>query len=265
MRRFLPALCLLTSALWMAGCSGPLVRNAPDADAPADFPNHTAAQIVQQLAQAAASVAAFRSEARVDFETPGGGQRVGASLRARVADSVYASLRGPLGIHVGRGLVTADSFFAHDQLNGRLYLGPLAAADAYVPGAGEPGALGHTLLGLLVPDPTVPWEVRADTAVYVLTEPAVATGQIRRRFVVDPALWRVTALEEVGPGGAVLTRRLFSAFDVVDGVVVPRRVVLAAPLDTLAVTVEHRQLTLDPAGLEITFRRPTDAEVIRLE
>jgi hypothetical protein len=63
----------------------------------------------------------------------------------------------------------------------------------------------------------------------------------------------------------VLTRRLFSAFDVVDGVVVPRRVVLAAPLDTLAVTVEHRQLTLDPAGLEITFRRPTDAEVIRLE
>jgi hypothetical protein len=52
---------------------------------------------------------------------------------------------------------------------------------------------------------------------------------------------------------------------VVDGVVVPRRVVLAAPLDTLTVTVEHRQLTLSPADLDLSFRRPTDAEVVRLE
>src|SRR5690606_28731887 len=153
MRRALTTLCLLSAAYGAAGCSGPLVRNAPDAAAPADFPHHTAEQIVYRLTEAAAGVARFRTDARAACETPEGTQRVGASLRARVADSVYASLRGPLGITVGRGLVTADSFFAYDQLNARFYLGPLAVADAYVPGAGAPGALGHTLLGLLVPDP----------------------------------------------------------------------------------------------------------------
>src|SRR5690606_28419005 len=147
---------------------------------------------------------------------------------------------------------------------GRFYLGPLAVADAYVPGAGAPGALGHTLLGLLVPDPDVAWEVRADAATYVLTEPEAGPDGLRRRFVVDPGLWRVTALEAFAPDGTAVTRRLFSAFDVVEGVVVPRRVVLAAPLDGLTVTFEHRQLTLDPADLGIRFRRPSDAEVIPL-
>jgi hypothetical protein len=253
----------LLAALALAGCSGPLVRNAPDAEAPADFPHHTAAQIVYQLTVATAGVAGYRSEARVELAGPRGSQGVGASLRVRVADSVFAALRGPLGINVGRGLATADSFFAHDLLNGRLYLGPLAVAEAYVPGAGAPGALGHTLLGLLVPDPAVDWEVHADSARYVLTGPA--SGTTTARYVVDPALWRVTALEEAAPDGVVLTRRRFEAFDVVDGVVVPRRVVLAAPPDSLTVTVEHRQLTLNPEGLDFPFRRPDDAETIRLE
>lgn len=254
---------LLSTVLWTTGCAGPLVRNAPDADAPADFPYHTAAQIVYRLTAATAGVAAYRSEARVEVETPNGDQGISASLRVRVADSVFAALRGPLGLNVGRGLVTADSFLAHDLLNGRFYLGPLTAADAYVPGAGEPGALGRTLLGFLVPDGSVAWEVQADSVSYVLTEPEA--GGVRRRYVVDPALWRVTALDEVDADGTVLTRCLFSAFDVVDGIIISRRVVLTAPPEGLAVTVEHRQLTLNPTALDLSFRRPSDAEVIRLE
>ncbi|MDX1419006.1 MAG: DUF4292 domain-containing protein [Rubricoccaceae bacterium] len=261
--RRLLVLGLLSAAAWAAGCSGPLVRNAPDADAPADFPNHTADQVVYRLAQAAGAVAAFSSEARVGFETPEGGQGVSASLRARLADSVYATLRGPLSITVGRGLVTADSFFAHDLLGERFYLGPLAVADAYVPGAGAPGALGHTLLGLLAPRDGVPWEILADSSAYVLTGPM---GDDRyQRYVVDPSVWRVTAFEEYGPGGDLLSRRTFSAFDVVDGIVLPRRVLLESPRDGLAVTVEHRRLALDPDDLDLAFRRPSEAETIRLE
>lgn len=263
MRRLLTVLGLLATASWAAGCSGPLVRNAPDASAPSDFPNHTAEQVVYQLAQAADAVQAFASESRVAFEAPEGGQSIGASLRARLADSVYATLRGPLGINVGRGLVTADSFFAYDQLGSRFYLGPLAIADAYVPGAGTPGALGHTLLGLLVPDTAVPWEVHADSSAYVLTEPG--PDGLRRRYFVDPALWRVTALEEYGPDNDLLTRRTFTAFDIVDGVALPRRIMLEAPRDGLTVTIEHRRLALDPDALSLSFRRPDEAEVIRLE
>ena len=263
MRRLFAASCLLSSILWLMGCSGPLVRNAPDASAPADFPNHTAEQILYQLRASTAGVAAYRSEARVEIETPDGGQGVGATLRARLADSVSVSLRGPLGINVGRGLVTADSFFAFDGLNGRFYLGPLGVADAYVPGAGAPGALAHTLLGFLQPDPAVPWEVHPDASHYVLTGPE--TDGAARRYVVDPAVWRVTELEERAADGALLTSRRFSAFDVVEGTVVPRRVELARPAEGLSVTVEHRQLTLNPPDLTLPFRRPSDAEMIRLE
>jgi hypothetical protein len=255
---------VLLVPLTVAGCSsGPLVRDAPDTATPADFPNHTAEQVLYQLTASAAPVASYRSEADVALVTPDGDRSAGASLRARLADSLYASLRGPLGITVGRGLATADSFFAHDVLDGRLYAGALAAAEGYVPGAGEPGALARTLLGLLVPDPAVAWEVHPEAATYVLTGPADAGGS--RRYVVDPALWRVTALDEFAADGTPLTSRRFDAFDTVDGVVVPRRVVLASPPDGLSVTVEHRQLTLNPPDLVLPFRRPTDAEVVRLE
>lgn len=254
--------CLLSTVCWTAGCSGPLVRNAPDAEAPADFPNHTAVQIIRQIAASTGGVASFSSEASVRVTSPALSQSLGASLRARLADSVFATLRGPLSINVGRGLVTADSFLAYDQLNRRLYVGPLAAAERYVPGAGAPGALAHTLLGLLVPAPEVAWQVTPTSTAYVLSEPGTA---VRRRYTVDPALWRVTALEELAPDGTVLRRRTFAAFDVVDGFVAPRRVTLESPPDGSEVVIEHERLTLDPPDLTFPFRRPADAEVIRLE
>jgi hypothetical protein len=252
---------VVLAAVTLAGCSGPLVRNAPEAEAPADFPNHTAAQIIRQVAAATGGVQSFSSEARVHVSSPALSQSLGASLRANLTDSVFAALRGPLSISVGRGLATADSFLAYDQLNRRLYLGPLAAADRYVPGAGAPGALAHTLLGLLVPEAEVSWQVVPASATYVLTEPGT-NG--RRRYTVDPALWRVTALEELAADGSVLQRRTFDAFDVVDGFVMPRRITLTSPPDGSEVVIEHERLTLDPADLTFPFRRPTGAEVIRL-
>ena len=262
MRHTRSALGLLTAALWFAGCSGPLVRNAPDAEAPADFPNHSAAQIIQHVTAATNGVAAFSSEARVEIESPSLSQGVGASLRASLTDSVYASLRGPFSISVGRGLVTADSFFAYDRLNRRFYLGTLGTADRYVPGAGEPGVLARTLIGHLVPEIEVPWQVTPTAAMYVLNEPGTA---YRRRCTVDPALWRVTAYEELAPNGTVLSRRTFSAFDVIEGRVAPRQIILASPPDGLEVTIEHQRLTLNPEELTFPFQRPSDVETIRLD
>lgn len=257
MPRFLLALLVV-----LGGCSGPLVRNAPDVDAPADFPNHTAEQIVYHVTAALPAVTTYRSEARISIEGPDFSQRVGASLRARLADTLYASLRGPFSIAVGRGLVTADSFFAFDQLNGTLYVGALAVAERYAPGAGTPGALAQTLLGFVAPEPEVAWQVAPDSATYVLTEPGEG---LRRRYTVDPALWRVTRFEELLPDGALLTVRTFSAFDVVEEVIVPRRVTLASPLDQTELTVEHQQVRLDPESLSFPFSPPSDAEVVVLE
>ena len=75
----------------------------------------------------------------------------------------------------------------------------------------------------------------------------------------------MTAYEELAPDGTVLSRRAFAAFDVIGGRVAPRQVILASPPDALEVTIEHRQLTLDPDVLAFPFHRPDDVETIRLD
>jgi len=260
MRRLLAALILLTAT----GCSGPLVRNAPDVDAPADFPGHTAEQIAYQLDAGAQDLRSFRSEGRFEIESPPISQGVGISIRASLTDSLYAKLRGPLSIEVARMLITADSILAHDKLNNKFYYGPLAVADRYVPGGGEPGLLARTLLGIIAPSVTESTTVEADSQYYFVAVLDVA-GSVREHWTVDPALWRVVQMEERTADGVVLVRRTFSSFDVVDQVVVPRHVELSSPADSITITIEHEQLTLNPDPLTFPFSRPRDVESIPLE
>ncbi len=247
-----------------AGCSGPLVRNAPLANAPAYFPNHTAEQVAYQLALGMPNIRSFRSEGRLHIQSPTISQGVGVSIRASLADSLYAKLRGPLNIEVAVALVTADSILAHDKLNRKLYFGSLAVADRYVAGADEPGLLARTLLGMVKPLVAEHTTIDADSQFYFLRMTDSA-GRLRELWTVDPALWRVVAVEERGPDGAVQTRRVFTSFDTVDGVVLPRGVELSSPSRQISITVEHQQLTLNPANLSFPFSRPRDVSRVRLE
>ncbi len=260
MRRLLASVLLLT----FAGCSGPLVRNAPDADAPADFPNHTVQQIAYQLAAQQPQVRTFRSEGRLEIETQQISQGAGISIRASLADSVYAKLRGPLNIEVGRALVTADSILAHDKLRRKYYFGPLAVTDRYVAGSGEPGLLAQTLVGLIVPTVTEAMTVDAADQYYHLSVKDGA-GHLRQHWTIDPALWRVIRMEERASDGTVLTSRVFSSFDTVNNIVIPRTVELSSPSRGITITVEHQQLTLNPSSITYPFSRPRDVEFISLE
>ena len=260
MPRLLAALLLLTAA----GCSGPLVRNAPNVDAPADFPGHTAEQIAYQLATGANDIHSFRSEGRLHIESPTFSQGVGVSIRASLADSLYTKLRGPLSIEIARTLITADSILAHDKLNHKFYYGALTVMDRYVPGAGEPGLLAKTLLGLIVPTVTESTTVEADSQYYYVSV-MDAAGHVRERWTVDPALWRVVRMEERAADGTVMTSRAFSSFDVVDDVVLPRHVVLSSAAEGITISIEHRQLTVNPDPLTFPFSRPRDVEFIPLE
>lgn len=248
-------LIVLAALVAVAGCrsSGPLVRDAPEPIDAAGFPNHTAAQIVAQIARTA-PVASFESQARVAVRSAKLDQDVTATIRSRRSDTLLAMVRGPLGIEVGRALVTPDSLFALDQLQGRLYVGPAALADRYVPGAVRPEALFESVLGVVVPETDVRWRVRAHEGVYLLDDP----GPRRRTYVVDPALWRVTRYQERGEQGELLDERVFEAFDTVDSVIVARRVSFRRPADAAAVTIEHRKLRLNPEGLRFPFS-PGDA------
>ncbi|MDX1531398.1 MAG: DUF4292 domain-containing protein [Rhodothermales bacterium] len=256
MRPHRPLLLLLTLipvlALGWAGCSrGPLVREAPDLERPADFPHHSAAQIVLLMEQVAErdSLRAFTSQTALEVRSPGRNADATAALRA--ADTLWASVRGPFGIEAARALVTGDSVYVHDKLKNRLYLGPLTAAAAYLPGPVGPADLFATLTGTLRPRSGPGWVVEADSQYYRLDSPD-------ETFVVDPATWRAVRYERRA-GGAVVDRRTFSAFDVVEGRVLPRRVGLESPPAGVSVRPEHERLAPNPGPLDYPFR-PGSAE-----
>ena len=250
---------LFLSALWMAGCSGPLVRNAPTERVPDAYPHHTAAQVVERITVSIAAIESYQSEARVAIDSPKLNQSVGASLRARVRDSLTGTLRGPLGISLGRGLTTADSFYAYSGLEGTFYHGGLSVAERYIPGAGVSGALGRALLGLVVPDPATSWRVQPRDGRYLLT-----SSDNRQRFLVNPALWRIDRVE-LFTEGKLSMRQTFEAFDQIDGLAVPRRVVLSAPAQGITLSIEHNKLALNPSDLDLSFKRPRGAEVVALD
>lgn len=254
----------LSGLMFLAGCSsGNLVRNAPDATAPADFPNHTAEQIIWQLASRDSLIGSYRSDGRLHVDSPEMSQGIGMSVRASMVDTLYAQLRGPLALDVGRALVTGDSIFAHDKLNRKFYYGALSTVENYVPGGGAPGLLSRTLIGAIYPTLTegATVTVESDSLLYRVT----VTGLVIQRWVIDPSVWRVVSMEELSPTGEVRTSRAFAEFDVIDQLVLPRHVTLSSPMDNLTVTMEHRNLTVNPEELSYPFSRPRDVEKIRLE
>lgn len=256
---------VLAALVVLGGCAkGPLVRDAPDRGTSRGFPDHTASQIVAAVAASVANVRAASSDGRITLTSGGRSQDATFSLRARFAgtatDSVTVVVRGPLGIEGGRGVVSADSFLAADRINRRLYVGTVDAVERYVPGGGSPEQLARAALGLLVPEADTDWIVTPAANRYVLRAPLAGGGT--RELVVDPALWRVVALRDRDRSGALVGSQEASAFDRVQGVVVPRRVLVTGG-DVEAV-LEHRTLALNPADLRLRFSRPDGYEVVRL-
>src|SRR5690606_39436246 len=110
------------------------VRDAPDLAAPAGFPNHSAEQVIERMEAVAArdSIVTFSAQAKLEIRSPERNADLDATIRHREADTLWASVRGPLGIEVARARATPYSFPVPDKLNGRLYFCPVDAAAAYL-------------------------------------------------------------------------------------------------------------------------------------
>ena len=254
---------LLALLLAAAGCtpSGPLVRDAPESETPMGYPNQTAEQIAAAVRASVAAVQSAAADGNLQIAGPDESQSATFSLRVRIGDSLTAVVRGPLGIEGGRGLVTPDSFYAADRINRQFLVGPVRAADRYVPGAGSQERIARAALGLLVPEADVEWSVAAADGLYRLV--GRLPGGTAREYTVDPALWRVTRVLEFDAQGRSAGRQTFEAFDTVEGVVLPRRVVLEGGGTT--VTLEHRQIRVNPPDLRLRFQRPDDYERVVIQ
>lgn len=246
-------LATLVLAALSAGCSGPLVRDAPDVERPGAFPNHGIATILSAVRSQAEALESFESRSRIAVERPG--QRATLTARLRQSpDSLYGTLTGPFGIFVGEGLVTPDSFYVDYRFGRAYYLGPLAAAARVVPVPPTSTDLFASLTGTVAPNPALDWTASHDSLRYVLDARVRGTDEVVQRLVVDPALWQVVEATDYGLDGTILGTRSFSAFDQIDGLVLPRRVTLRAPQEDATVTIEHLSVTVNPAPL--SFPRP---------
>jgi hypothetical protein len=249
---------LAAFAALAAGCTpSTVVRDAPSGDA-AGYPNHSADQIVEAMSASVAGVSSYRAESRLDAVRSGRSYDLSTSIRARLSDSLVAVVRGPLGIEGGRALVTVDSFFAIDRLNGRLYVGRAAAAEEFIPGAGDRGRLARALLGLDIPEAGAGWAVTPANGRYILVAPGAT-----QTWTIDPRYWRAASVVEVASDGRRVSRT-YSDFGVVDGHVFPQRVVLASPSDSAQLTIEHREVAFNPRDLRLSFSPARDLEVVRV-
>ncbi|OZC02601.1 DUF4292 domain-containing protein [Rubricoccus marinus] len=255
---------LLLTALSLAACSsGPLVDDAPEGQLPDAYPYQTAAQIRDAIQRSTQPVAFYAADGRIEITTRTLDQKATYSIRARLADSTTVTVRGPLGIEGGRGLITPQSFVAYDKINGKLFVGDIEVADRYVPGAGSSEVLAQSLAGLLAPEAGMDWTVTPDSGRYILVHRR--PDRTRRVLVVDPSLWRVVQAQELDASNTVVADQRFSAFDTVDGVVMPRRVVLTAPGEGVRIQLEHNRLLVNPSDFRLRFARPTGVEVIEID
>ncbi len=255
---------LFVVSLSLAACSsGPLVDDAPEGQLPDAYPYHTAPQIRDAIQRSTASVAFYSADGRIEIRTPTIDQKATYSIRSRLADSTTMTVRGPLGIEGGRGLVTPRDFVAYDKLNGRLYVGDVGVAERYIPGTGSSRLLAQAMAGLLAPEANADWTVTPDSGRYLLVHRR--TDRTRRVLVVDPSLWRVVQAQEIDASNVVVADQRFSAFDTIGGVVMPRRVVLVAPSEGVRLTLEHNRLLVNPSDFRLRFNRPTGVDVIEID
>lgn len=238
----LPALALV-----LTGCSG--AASTRSAAMPTAFPNHSVDQMRQQIVVPTDTLLSYAAQARLVVDAPQRSGQFSTVVRQRRNDSLYMSLSPGFGVEAARMLVTADSFFVYDRINQRLAFGSVAAAQRRMPLPITSEAVFENMLGILSPDPSVPWQVEADDQYYYLTGPE---GQ--RTYTVDPSIWRVTRYEERTPDGTLNEVREFAEFETVHGVSLPRRLTLRRPQDDAFASIYYEEITLNPETLSFNLR-----------
>ncbi len=252
---------MVLTVLWMAGCVSSRfhVDNRPDL--PDAFPNHTVAQIQQQIRTASAdTLVAYTAKASLSIRTPEQSGSVTAKMMHRRSDSLFMTVSPGLGIEAARMLVTPDSFFVHDRINKQLNYGALEFASAFIPVSLTGDDVFRNLLGLILPETDVAWTLDTDSSYYHLRDPSG-----RRRYIIDPSVWRVVRYEERTAQGDLLEARTFTEYDRFDEVYLPRRIILQRPLDDTSLSIYYRELTLNPPTLSFTWHVEDSVERVLID
>lgn len=249
-RPVLVPIAVLALSLVAMGCAGARGVTEARPELPGSFPNHTLAQIQAQLRPPSAdTLRSFRAKASLAVRARGRSVNASADLRHARGDSLYMTVSPGMGIEAARVLVTPDSFYVYDRINQELTYGSLAYATQFLPVPLAPEDAFLILLGLNPPDATTGWTLEADSSHYLLRS---VEGD--RLAVVDPSIWRIVRYEQRTPEGDLIEQRQYSAFAEMDGLFLPRRIIVRRPQDAANAIIYYRDFTLNPEPLSFPFR-----------
>lgn len=217
---------------------------------PDAFPNHSASEIRAHILQPTDTLQSFRANARVTVRSPEENRSFNADVHQQRADSLFMRF-SMFGVEGGRLLVTADSVFFYDSRQNSLKVGRVADAEEILPVPLTSDQVFANMLGFLTPDPSTEWTVEADSSLYYLTDPTE-----QRRITIDPTQWRVVRYAIEDGDGTLIEERLFSDFEPVQGVTIPRRVIFRRPNSNLMAMINYREIRLNPADLSLTLNVP---------
>ncbi|MDA0874525.1 MAG: DUF4292 domain-containing protein [Bacteroidetes bacterium] len=248
--RYLPFFLVLLLAI---GCSSSRSAVVPDSSLPAGFPDHSAGEILDRLPPYPESLQRITAEARVALSSPQESGRFTARIAYLHPESLLVRVTFPLGIEGARVLSTPEQAWVYDRIAKVVWTGsPERVADVL------PGAVAGT--DLEIPRRDVVWRVDVDSTLYLLSNPA---GTLR--YTVDPSIWRIVAVRERAPDGSLIEQRWYTDFVTVEGTLLPRRMALIRPLDSLRISMAFQQFDTTPDdGLSFGLDVDRDAQWIDL-
>lgn len=238
------------------GCASP--KPAAEREIPEEFPYHTLEQIQLHLREQQDLLTSFQAKASISVRTPERSGQFSADMHARKNDSLYLSISPGLGIEAARALVTPDSFYFYDRIKNRLVYGSLGEAAGFLPQPFTSENLFENILGLTAPTADTQWEVSTDSSYYVLT-----SEEGLRRYVVDPAFWRVVRYDEFSPSGTLVEQRRYTDFGEFGDTVLPRRVEFERPLQDQRASIYYRDIIIEPDHLTFALRTRDSTERVR--
>ncbi len=182
-------------------------------------------------------------------------------------DSISLTIMGPFGIELAQTLVTKDKFLFYDVLQNTAYEGEtnddilknifkinLSFSDLMDAFIGSVNLTKHLY------KPPAKYSIDGDQ--YVLTYVDSLTGEITN-YKVDIRQLGITDYQLENKNGNVILSGKYSRFNDLENVAVPYSIQVQNRREDQLVTIEYKQMSANIKGVNIDFRLPGDATVIR--
>jgi len=187
-------------------------------------------------------------------------------LTMRKPDSVLVKIEGPFGIDVGSALVTREKLLFYYSFQNRLVEGPTNAANLdkifHIP-LNFDDVLNLFTGGFFLS------EDRTDPSVFTIEEDQFVlkynSYNGTRTYWIDPQTMQIVKIHHLDGNGKLALEQLFSNFETVNGVVVPRYIRVTMMRERRRVSIAYSDLVMNPSYLDFRFDVPQNASRSRLK